>query len=131
MDETMGSLKDEDANDVRVEAWDFILHGGGAYNNLSWEYTPDKPQGTPGLDTVRQYLMHLQKFISSFDYNKMDYLPRLLIKVPDKAITRLLAEPGKQYALIIHHSKPYDATPSTDGIWKYEADVSDFRDTVL
>ena len=130
MDETMGSLKDEDANEVRVEAWDFILHGGGAYNNLSWEYTPDTPQGTPGQDTVRQYLMHLQKFISSFDYTKMNYLPKLLIKVPDKAITRLLAEPGKQYALYIHHSKPYDATPSIDGIWKYEADVGDFRDTV-
>ena len=29
MDETMGSLKDMDVSDVRVEAWDFILHGGG------------------------------------------------------------------------------------------------------
>ncbi len=129
MDETMGSLIDMDANDVRVEAWDFILHGGGAYNNLSWEYTPEKPQGTPGSDTIRQYLMHLQKFISSFDYTKMNYSPELLIKVPDKAITRLLAEPGKQYALYIHHSKPYDATPS-QAVWKYEADVGKFSDTV-
>lgn len=131
MDETMGSLKDEDANDVRVEAWDFILHGGGAYNNLSWEYTPEKPQGTLGADTVRKYLQHLQKFISTFDYIKMAYSPKLLVKVPDKAITRLLAEPGKEYALYIHHSKPAIADPSSGtAIWKYEADTSAFRDTV-
>ena len=131
MNETMGSLKDEDANDTRVEAWDFILHGGGAYNNLSWEYTLEKPQGTPGADTIRQYLMHLQKFISSFDYVKMKYAPKLLKKVPDKAITRLLAEPGSQYALYIHHSEPAIAEPSfkTD-IWTYKADTSASRDTV-
>jgi len=131
MNETMGSLKDEDANDVRVEAWDFILHGGGAYNNLSWEYTLKKPQGTPAADTVRQYLMHLQKFISSFDYIKMKYSSGLLTNVPHKAITRLLAEPGRQYALYIHHSQPDIAYPSPEtAIWKYKADTSASRDTV-
>ena len=130
MDETMGSLRDENALEVRLEAGDFIFHGGGAYNNLSWEYTPRKPQGSPGSDTVRQYLKHLQNFINSFDYTKMHYLEKLLVKVPDKAISRLLAEPGKQYALYIHHSRPYEARPSREGIWKYEAHVGDFRDTV-
>lgn len=130
MNETMGSLKDEDANDVRVEAWDFILHGGGVYNNLSWEYTPQKPQGTPGADTVRRYLMHLQQFINGFDFTKMDYSPGLLKKVPRLAITRLLAEPGRQYALYIHHGSPDIAEPSTEGVWKYEADTGTFTDTV-
>ncbi len=131
MNETMGSLKDEDANDVRVEAWDFILRGGGVYNNLSWEYTPASPTGTPGADTVRQYLQCLQKFISSFDYTKMKYSPALLIKVPDSAITRLLSEPGSQYALYIHHSAPAIANPApATEIWKYEACTSLFRDTV-
>jgi hypothetical protein len=131
MNETMGSLKDQDANDVRVESWDFILHGGGAYNNLSWEYTPGKPQGTLGADTVRKYLQHLQKFISSFDYTKMKYSSELLTNVPHKAITRLLAEPGIQYALYIHHSQPDIANPSSEtAIWKYKADTSASRDTV-
>jgi hypothetical protein len=131
MNETMGSLKDENSNDVRVEAWDFILHGGGAYNNLSWEYTPRKPQGTPGADTVRKYLQHLQNFISRFDYTKMKYASKLLNKVPNKAITRLLAEPSSQYALYIHHSEPAIAEPSfkTD-VWNYKAHTSAFRDTV-
>lgn len=131
MDETMGSLRDEDANDVRVEAWDFILHGGGAYNNLNWEYTSERSQGTPGADTVRLYLMYLQKFISSFDYTKMNYSSKSLIEIPDKAITRLLSEQGKQYALYVHHSKPSIAEPSSStAIWKYEADTSAFKDTI-
>lgn len=130
MDETMGSLKDQNENDVRVEAWDFILHGGSAYNNLSWEYTPQKPQGTPGSDTVRKYLMHLQQFMRSFDYTKMNYSPRLLSKVPAKAITRIMAERGRQYALYIHHSTPHDPTPTTNGIWKYIAGTGTFSDTV-
>jgi hypothetical protein len=130
MNETMGSLKDENADDVRVEAWDFILHGGGAYNNLSWEYTPEKPAGTPGAESVRQYLMHLHKFMSSFDYTKMKYAPNLLDKKPAKAIVRLLAEAGSQYALYIHHGMPDIAEPKEEGVWKYNADTSVFRDTV-
>lgn len=131
MDETMGTLKDMDVNDARVEAWDFILHGGGVYNNLSWEYTPEKPAGTAGADTVHQYLSYLQKFISGFNYTRMNYSPELLIKTPGKAITRLLAAPGRQYALYIHHSTPDIADPprGTD-VWKYEAETSLFRDTV-
>jgi hypothetical protein len=131
LDETVGPLKDADVNDVRVEAWDFILHGGGAYNNLNWEYTPSIPQGTQAADTIRQYLKHLQRFVSGFNYIKMKYSPGLLIKVPDKAITRLLAQPGHQYALYIHHSNPYDAVPpASQFISKYEADTSVFNDTV-
>ncbi|MEP6950385.1 MAG: hypothetical protein ABI863_13965 [Ginsengibacter sp.] len=130
MDETMGPLRDADVNDVRVEAWDFILHGGGAYNNLNWEYTPSNPQGTPAADTIRQYLQPLQQFISGFDFVKMKYSPKLMKKVPEKAITRLLAEQGSRYALYIHHSKPYDAAPNKEGIWKYEADTSTFHDTI-
>lgn len=131
MDETMGSLRDADVNDVRVEAWDFILRGGGAYNNLSWEYTPLHPQGTPGADTVRQYLQHLQQFMDNFSYVRMQYSPETLTEAPSGAITRVLAEAGKQYALYIHHSKPSDAVPQRDNfISKYEADTGSHRDTV-
>ena len=100
-------------------------------NNLSWEYTPENPAGTAGADTVHQYLSYLQKFISGFNYTRMNYSPELLIKTPGKAITRLLAAPGRQYALYIHHSTPDIADPprGTD-VWKYEAETSLFRDTV-
>ena len=131
MDETMGSLIHADVNDVRVEAWDFILHGGGAYDNLSWEYTPSTPQGTRGADTIRQYLQHLQQFMSAFHFVQMKYSPEVLTLLPAKAITRVLAEKGKQYAVYIHHSKPYDIVPKiSDFVSKYEADTSSFKDTV-
>jgi hypothetical protein len=43
----------------------------------------------------------------------------------------LLAEPGKQYALYIHHSTPDVADPGPEtAIWKYEADTATFRDTI-
>ncbi|TKK65569.1 hypothetical protein FC093_19825 [Ilyomonas limi] len=131
MDETMGSLIHADVNDVRVEAWDFILHGGGAYNNLSWEYTPSAPQGTSGADTIRQYLKHLQQFMSTFRFVHMQYSPGLLVLLPAEAITRVLAEEGKQYAVYIHHSTPHDMEPVTAAfVSKYEADTSSFKDSV-
>ena len=131
MDETMGSLYDADVNDVRVEAWDFILHGGGAYDNLSWEYTPDRPQGTPGADSIRQYLQHLKQFMDGFHYVHMKYSPEILKRVPEKAITRVLAEEGQQYALYVHHSNPHEAFPRKDNfISKYEANPGTFRDTI-
>lgn len=131
MDETMGSLYDADVSDVRVEAWDFILHGGGAYNNLSWEYTPALPGGTAGADTIRRYLQHLQQFISGFNFVRMRYSPDLLVKAVPNAITRVLAEAGKQYAIYIHHSDPAQAIPKRDQfISKYEAQNGTFRDTI-
>jgi hypothetical protein len=131
MDETMGSLHDADVNDVRVEAWDFILHGGGAYNNLSWEYSPTLPGGTAGADTVRVYLQHLQQFISGFNFVHMKYSPDLLVTAVPEAIARVLAEAGKQYAIYIHHSKPAQAVPKRDQfISKYEANNGSFRDTI-
>ncbi|HEY4209328.1 MAG TPA: glycoside hydrolase family 140 protein [Puia sp.] len=131
MDETMGPLHDADVNDVRVEAWDFLLHGGGAYDNLNWEYTPSRPGGTPGADTIRQYLKFLQRFISGFNFLRMRYAGELVRQPPDKAIVRVLAEKGMQYAVYIHHSKPSDAVPGADQfISKYEAETGTFRDTV-
>ena len=130
LDETMGSLYDADVNDVRVEAWDFIFHGGGAYNNLSWEYTPSKPAATPGADTIRQYLQNLQHFISSFNFVNMHYDGEALVTAPPKAIVRVLAEAGKQYAVYMHHRKPSDIEPA-DNVFvsKYEATDSLFKDT--
>jgi hypothetical protein len=131
MDETMGSLYDADVKDVRVEAWDFVLHGGGAYNNLSWEYSPPLPGGTPGADKIRDYLQHLQQFISGFNFVRMKYSPDLLVKAVPKAITRVLAEAGQQYAIYVHHSSPAQAVPKKDQfISKYEAENAIFRDTI-
>jgi hypothetical protein len=126
LDETLGSLKDSGADDVRVEAWDFILKGGGAYNNLSWEYLPTKPEGTPGAATIRGQLAHLQKFMSQVNYIKMKPTGELVKSLPDSAFIQMLGAPGKEYALYLHHS----AIKGKDAIWGYKALVKNYTDTL-
>ena len=126
MDETMGSLIHSDVNDVRVEAWDFILRGGGAYNNLSWEYTPLNESGSDSARIIRKQLENLQKFMRKVDYLKMTPDKSTVIKVPDGAFLCVLSEKGKQYAFYLHHSKP----KGEDAIWGYDAIEKSFRDTL-
>jgi len=122
LDETLGSLVDSGINDVRVEAWDCILKGNGVYNNLSWEYIPGQPAGTAGAATIRTQLAQLQKFMAGFNYVKMKPAENIIKTVPDSAFVKALSEPGKQYALYLHHS----AAKGKDAIWGYKARVKEF-----
>lgn len=119
MDETLGSVIHSNTTDTRLEAWDHILQGGGAYNNLSWEYTPDNESGTDSARIINKYLRNLQRFMSGFNYERMvpDY--EVVLTKPDSSFVRVLSEKGKQYALYLHRSKiKGDGNPE---IWGYEA----------
>ncbi len=119
MDETLGSVIHSNVTDTRLEAWDHILRGGGAYNNLSWEYTPGNEAGTDSARMINKYLRNLQRFMSEFDYVRMvpDY--DAVLHQPDSSFVRVLGEEGKQYALYLHRSKiKGDGKPE---IWGYEA----------
>lgn len=126
MDETTGSLIHSDPDDVRVEAWDFLMRGGGVYNNLSWEHTPDREQGTEGARVIRGYLKNLQEFFKYFDLTKLH--PEGLVMQTDanSAFLRVLGEKGKQYAGYLHHSK----IKGEDWIVGYDAVVDRFVDTI-
>ncbi|WP_423146180.1 cellulase family glycosylhydrolase [Rubrolithibacter danxiaensis] len=126
MDETMGSMVDATAEDVRVEAWDYMLRGGGSYNNLSWEYTPEKPEGTTGASTIRKQLSHLQKFMSKINYVEMKPGPEFIKSIPDSGFIRVLCDEGKQYGVYLHHS----IAKGNDPIWGYKAIVKDFTDKI-
>ncbi len=126
MDETVGSLKHSDINDVRVEAWDFIFRGGGAYNNLSWEYTPGNEKGTDSAKIIRSQLQKLQQFMAAFDYTRMAPENNILIRKQAEAFARILSEKGKQYAIYVHHSKQ----TGKDWIVGYDATSKKFRDTI-
>jgi hypothetical protein len=89
-----------------VEAWEFIVGGGAGFNQLNGLFTADNPAGkSPDNDQMLRALENLKGFIYSFDFLKM---------VPDKGFLvsgvsspqyhRAISEPGKQYALYIHHS---------------------------
>ena len=92
--------------DSRVEAWEFIVGGGAAFNHLNGPFTAENPAGkTPENERVLRALENLKKFMEGFDFVRMapdrDFLVSG-IKAPQ--FHRAISEPGKQYALYIHHS---------------------------
>src|SRR6185369_1568162 len=93
----------------RMEAWEFILAGGGLYNNLDYSFSPGFEDGTfaypakqpgGGNPGFRKQMKTLADFINSFDFIKMRP-DNSVIKsgLPEKARARVLAEPGRQYAI--------------------------------
>jgi hypothetical protein len=99
----------------RKEAWEFILTGGGLFNNLDYSFTPGQEKGTfhypaaqPGGGSVayRRQLSYLKKFMDSFNFVAMKpdnttYTGGLSTK--NKLI--VLSEPGQQYALYLMGGK--------------------------
>ena len=93
----------------RKEAWEFILTGGGLFNNLDYSFTTDNEDGTfqypekqpgGGSPAFRKQLGNLKKFMDSFNFLAMKpdttiYSGGLTGK--NKGI--VLAETGKQYAI--------------------------------
>ena len=100
----------------RLEAWEFLLAGGGLYNNLDYSFTVGHEDGTfeyprsqPGGGNrgFRRQLKVLRDFLCGFDFVRMK--PEVSIlknKLPDKTRFQALAEPGKQYAVYLHGDLP-------------------------
>lgn len=95
----------------RSEGWDFILAGGGLYNNLDYSFTYKHPDGSfleyespgGGSPDLRIQLGILQDFISGFDFVRM--VPDTTIiagGVPEGTTVRALVEPGRQYAFYLN-----------------------------
>jgi hypothetical protein len=94
----------------RKEGWEFILAGGGLYNNLDYSFTVGHEDGSfhypstqpgGGSAQLRQQLGYLQKFISGFAFVSMK--PDSTIASTNKANIKpyVLTEPGKQYAIYV------------------------------
>jgi hypothetical protein len=89
----------------RVEAWEFIIGGGAGFNQLNGIYTVKNPKGdSPDNHKLLESLMKLRHFMYGFEFYKM-YQDKDFIKggIPRGANVRSISEPGKQYALYIHH----------------------------
>ncbi len=95
----------------RVEAWSFILAGGGLFNHLDYSFTVGHEDGTfvypskqpgGGNPGFRRQLKILQQFIRGFNFVKMQPLNSAL-KTPLAGSARayVLAEPNKVYAVYV------------------------------
>ena len=97
----------------RMEGWDFILAGGGLYDNLDYSFTVSNPDGTRvdyqapggGSATLRRQLRTLHEFIQSFDFVRMkpdsSVITSGLSALPNGAQAHALVERGRQYAIYI------------------------------
>ncbi len=94
----------------RMEGWDFIVAGGGLYNNLDYSFTVGHEDGTfsypntqPGGGSVnlRKHLQALRDFMYSFDFIKMQPDNSVIGNAPDGYSARALVESGKSYAVYL------------------------------
>lgn len=99
----------------RVQGWEFILAGGALYNNLDYSFAPGREDGSYGYPpqqpgggsaALRAQLRVLRDFMDSIDFVRMAPANGVLRSgVPDGALARVLATPGKAYAVYIHHGR--------------------------
>jgi hypothetical protein len=92
----------------RMEAWEFILAGGGLFNNLDYSFTAGHEDGTfqypagqpgGGNPVFRKQMKLLKDFIHNFEFVKMKPAREAIReRLPKDARCQVLAEPGRQYA---------------------------------
>jgi hypothetical protein len=98
----------------RMEGWEFILAGGGLYNNLDYSFVAGHEDGTfvypekqpgGGNPVFRLQMKYLKDFIHGFDFIHMRPESTLVKRgLPPKARAHALVEPGKQYAIYVFGS---------------------------
>jgi len=98
--------KGDKVADSRVEAWEFIVGGGAGFNHLNGLFTVENPAGkSPENERVLRALENLKRFMNGFDFVRMAPNKGFLVSgVRAPQYHRALSEPGKQYALYVHHS---------------------------
>lgn len=99
----------------RREGWEFILAGGGLYNNLDYSFTADNEKGDfvypstqpgGGSAALRKQLSYLKTFINRFDFVHMQPDSTSVSNVSSQqARVHALSEKGKQYAVYIFGGK--------------------------
>lgn len=99
----------------RMEAWEFILAGGGLYNNLDYSFTVGHEDGTfqypakqPGGGNrgFRQQMKVLKDFIHGFNFIRMKPAKGLIGGLGKEERATVLAEEGKQYAAYLRIKEP-------------------------
>ena len=90
----------------RVESWEYLVGGGAAFMQLNGLYSTfnSGAKGTENHILLSQMKL-LKSFMESIDYIRMKQDTAFIgNRIPAGAFARSISEPGKQYALYIHHS---------------------------
>ncbi len=95
----------------RMEAWDFIIAGGGLFNNLDYSFTAGHEDGTyvypasqpgGGNQDLRRQFAFLSRVMRPLDFIHMRPRDDLLkAELPSGVTARLLAAPGRQYLVYL------------------------------
>jgi hypothetical protein len=96
----------------RIEAWNFLVAGGGIFSHLDYSYTTAHPAGTwmplppnqpgGGGPEFRRQMRILADFMNGFEFVRMS--PRAdVVSIRDAAdlTARALVEEGRQYAIYL------------------------------
>jgi len=108
-------FKGQKDSTYRKEGWEFMLAGGGLYNNLDYSFTTEHPKGTfqypekqPGGGSVafRKQISFLKRFIESMDFVALKPdTTSCTGGIPEELKSYVLSEPGKQYAFYLMGGK--------------------------
>ena len=95
----------------RIEAWEFIVAGGGLFNHLDYSFVVGHEDGTfvypakqpgGGGPAFRRQMGILRDFIHDFEFAKMKPDPTVIQgRVPKGTWRGALAEPGRAYAIYL------------------------------
>jgi hypothetical protein len=125
-----------DDTPYRTEGWDFIVAGGGLYNNLDYSFTAGEEEGTfaypssqpgGGGRALRRQLKILSDFINGFDFVRMAP-DNAVVKggVPQGISARALVERGRAMAVYLREERAGSTRPVTlqldlaSGVWDAE-----------
>jgi hypothetical protein len=99
----------------RIQGWDFLIAGGALYNNLDYSFTVSHEDGgfaydaaTPGggSRSLRTQLGFLRRFFDQMPFARMRPDAAVIRGgAPEGASVRALSEPGKVYAVYLHHGR--------------------------
>jgi hypothetical protein len=106
-----------DDSEYRTEAWDFIMAGGGLFDNLDYSFTADNEDGSfeiedgqpgGGGKTLRNQFKILAEFMQSIDFVNMNPVSLDIVRLAEneKATVHGLAKGEEIFALYLHRKDP-------------------------
>jgi hypothetical protein len=107
----------------RIEAWDFILAGGGLFNNLDYSFTADNEDGSfivkagepgSGGKILRNQFKILAEFMKSIDFVNMEPLnpEKLRNKETGDLKLQALSKDDRLIAMYLHKKDTVSSSPA-------------------